>query len=234
GVVLLGGGGAGPRGRATGGRGGFYLPQFPLSAGRSVPRADGKPGDANEAVIAAIDAAGGLLARGALVHSYPHSWRSKAPLIFRNTPQWFISLEANGLRQKALAAIAETRWVPPQGRNRIEAMVESRPDWCVSRQRAWGVPITVFTHRKPGEPLGGPAGIGRVAAAVERDGAGIWFSADPAQFLGNAYDPAEWEKVTDIIEVWFDSGSTHAFVLEQRPELKWPADLYLEGSDQHR
>ena len=213
---------------------GVYLSDVPLFAGRSIYRPDGKPGDADAAVIAAIDAAGALLARGRLVHSYPHSWRSKAPLIFRTTLQWFISLEANGLRQKALAAIAETRWIPPQGRNRIEAMVESRPDWCVSRQRAWGVPITVFAHRKTGEPLRDPAVVERVAAAVERDGADIWFSAEPAQFLGNAYDPAEWEKVTDIIEVWFDSGSTHAFVLEQRPELEWPADLYLEGSDQHR
>jgi len=138
------------------------------------------------------------------------------------------------VRQKALKSIAETRWIPPQGRNRIEAMVETKPEWCVSRQRAWGVPIAVFTHRDTGEPLRDPAVVERVAAAVERDGADVWFSADPAQFLGNAYDPTEWEKVTDIVEVWFDSGSTHAFVLEQRPELRWPADLYLEGSDQHR
>src|SRR6202030_1462150 len=200
----------------------------------SIYRPDGKPGDANAAVIAAIDEAGGLLARGTLVHSYPHSWRSKAPLIFRNTPQWFISMEKEGLRQKALAAIAEVRWVPPQARNRIEAMVESKPDWCVSRQRAWGVPIAVFTHRETGEPLRDPLVVDRIAAAVEREGADVWFTADPAEFLGNAYDAAEWEKVTDIVEVWFDSGSTHAFVLEQRPELRWPADLYLEGSDQHR
>ncbi|MFZ3234278.1 MAG: isoleucine--tRNA ligase [Stellaceae bacterium] len=213
---------------------GVYLPGVALFAGRAVYRPNGRPGDANEAVIAAVDAAGGLLARGALVHSYPHSWRSKAPLIFRNTPQWFISMTANGLREKALAAIAETRWVPPQGRNRIEAMVENRPDWCVSRQRAWGVPIAVFTHRRTGEPLRDPAVVERVAAAVERDGSDIWFRAEAAQFLGNAYDPAEWERVTDIVEVWFDSGSTHAFVLEDRPELKWPASLYLEGSDQHR
>jgi isoleucyl-tRNA synthetase len=213
---------------------GVYLPHVPLFAGRAVYRPDGKPGDADAAVIAAIEAAGGLLARGALVHSYPHSWRSKAPLIFRNTPQWFISMEMNGLRQKALEAIAETRWVPPQGRNRITAMVETKPDWCVSRQRAWGVPITVFTHRETGEPLRDPAVVERIAAAVEREGADVWFKADSAEFLGNAYDPAEWEKVTDIVEVWFDSGSTHAFVLEQRPELRWPADLYLEGSDQHR
>jgi isoleucyl-tRNA synthetase len=213
---------------------GVYLPSVPLFAGRTVYRSNGKPGDANEAVIAAVDAAGGLLARGSLVHSYPHSWRSKAPLIFRNTPQWFISMAANGLREKALAAIAETSWVPPQGRNRIEAMVESRPDWCVSRQRAWGVPIAVFTHRETGEPLRDPAVVARVADAVERHGSDIWFSAEAGQFLGNAYDPAEWQKVTDIVEVWFDSGSTHAFVLEARPELEWPASLYLEGSDQHR
>jgi isoleucyl-tRNA synthetase len=213
---------------------GVYLANVPLFAGRTVYRMDGKPGDADREVITALEAAGALLARGTLLHSYPHSWRSKAPLIFRNTPQWFISMQTNGLRQKALAAIAETRWVPPQGRNRIEAMVESKPEWCVSRQRAWGVPIPVFTHRETGEPLRDPAVIERVAAAVEHAGADIWFKADATQFLGNAYDPADWEKVTDIVEVWFDSGSTHAFVLEQRPELRWPADLYLEGSDQHR
>ena len=213
---------------------GVYLPGVRLFAGRRVYRPDGKPGDANEAVIAAIDAVGGLLARDALVHSYPHSWRSKAPLIFRNTPQWFISMTANALREKALAAIAETHWVPPQGRNRIEAMVENRPDWCVSRQRAWGVPIAVFTNRDTGEPLRDPAVVERVAAAVEREGSDVWFRSDPSQFLGNGYDAAEWERVTDIVEVWFDSGSTHAFVLEQRPELQWPASLYLEGSDQHR
>jgi isoleucyl-tRNA synthetase len=213
---------------------GVYLPEVPLFAGRSVYRADGKPGDANEAVIAAVDAAGGLLARGTLVHSYPHSWRSQAPLIFRNTPQWFIGMSANRLRDKALAAIAATRWVPRQARNRIKAMVESKPDWCVSRQRAWGVPIAIFTHRDSGEPLRDPAVVARVADAVERHGSDIWFGADAAQFLGPGYDPEEWEKVTDIVEVWFDSGSTHAFVLEQRPELKWPASLYLEGSDQHR
>ena len=213
---------------------GLYLPNVPLFAGRSIYRPNGKPGDANEAVIAAVEAAGGLLARGTLVHSYPHSWRSKAPLIFRNTPQWFISMEKDGLRQKALAAIAQTRWIPSQGRNRIEAMVENRPDWCVSRQRAWGVPIAVFTHRETGEPLRDPVVVERVAAAVEKAGADVWFTADATEFLGNVYDADEWEKVTDIVEVWFDSGSTHAFVLEQRPELRWPADLYLEGSDQHR
>jgi len=213
---------------------GVYLPGVPLFAGRSVYRPDGKPGDADGAVIAAVEAAGGLLARGTLVHSYPHSWRSKAPLIFRNTPQWFISMSANGLRDKALAAIEETSWIPSQGKNRIAAMIESKPDWCVSRQRSWGVPIPVFVNNKTGEPLRDGAVVERVAAAVERDGADAWYTTDAQVFLGNAYDATEWEKVTDIIEVWFDSGSTHAFVLEKRPELKWPASLYLEGSDQHR
>jgi isoleucyl-tRNA synthetase len=155
-------------------------------------------------------------------------------VIFRNTPQWFISMETNGLRETALKAIEDTRWVPPQGKNRIGAMIESRPDWCVSRQRAWGVPITVFLNKKTGEPLRDQVVIDRIAAAVERKGGDVWFEAEPREFLGNAYDPAEWDQVTDIVEVWFDSGSTHAFVLEQRPELKWPASLYLEGSDQHR
>src|SRR5438270_1003082 len=218
----------------TVGADGVYLPSVPLFAGRAVYRPDGKPGDADKAVIEAVEAAGGLLARGALVHSYPHSWRSKAPLIFRNTPQWFISMAASGLREKALQAIEETRWIPAQGRNRIASMIETRPDWCVSRQRAWGVPIPVFVNKKTGEPLRDGAVVERVAQAVEREGADVWYSADASRFLGNQYDPAEWDKVTDIIEVWFDSGSTHAFVLEKRPELKWPASLYLEGSDQHR
>jgi isoleucyl-tRNA synthetase len=213
---------------------GAYFPHVPLFAGALVYRPNGKPGDANDKVIAAIEAAGGLLQRGKLTHSYPHSWRSKAPLIFRNTPQWFISMTTNGLRQKALAAIDETRWIPPQGRNRLYSMIESRPDWCISRQRAWGVPIAVFVEKATGEPLRDQAVIDRVADAVEREGADVWFTADPSLFLGNRYDPAKYRRVDDILDVWFESGCTHSFVLERNPDLKWPASLYLEGSDQHR
>ena len=213
---------------------GTYYPHVPLFAGAAVYRPNGKPGDANDKVIAAVEAAGGLLQRGRLTHSYPHSWRSKAPLIFRNTPQWFISMETNGLRQKALTAIAETEWIPPQGENRIRSMIESRPDWCISRQRAWGVPIAVFVDKATGEPLRDQAVVDRIAEAVDRGGADVWFTADPASFLGNRYDPEKYERVTDIVDVWFDSGSTHSFVLEKRPDLQWPASLYLEGSDQHR
>jgi isoleucyl-tRNA synthetase len=213
---------------------GVYYPHVPLFAGKTVYWPTGKMGNANKAVIAAVAEAGGLLAEGRLVHSYPHSWRSKAPLIFRNTPQWFISMETNGLRDKALAAIDETRWIPSQGKNRIQSMIESRPDWCISRQRAWGVPIAVFVDKRTGAPLRDQSVVDRIAEAVEHEGADIWFTADPQIFLGSAYKAADYEKVTDIVDVWFDSGSTHSFVLEQRPDLKWPASLYLEGSDQHR
>jgi len=213
---------------------GTYYPHVPLFAGKRVYTPYGKPGDAGPAVIQALIANAKLLAKDSLNHSYPCSWRSKAPLIFRNTPQWFISMSTNGLRDKALAAIEETRWVPPQAKNRIGAMIESRPDWCISRQRAWGVPIAVFVDRQTGELLRDQAVFDRVAAAVEAEGADAWFTSPPARFLGNDYDPARYEQVRDIVDVWFDSGSSHAFVLEQRPELKWPASLYLEGSDQHR
>ena len=213
---------------------GRFLDQVPLFAGRSVLCEDGKKGDANEAVIEALTAAGGLLATGRLQHSYPHSWRSKAPLIFRNTPQWFISMETTGLREVALAAVDATRFVPESGYRRLRGMIEDRPDWCVSRQRAWGVPIAIFMDKRSGEPLRDQHVIDRVAQAFEQEGADAWFASDPARFLAPDYDPADYEQVTDILEVWFDSGSTHAYVLEQRDDLRWPASLYLEGTDQHR
>ncbi len=213
---------------------GRYFDHVPLFAGKRVLTPRGKPGDADPAVVAALRECGALLAQGRLTHSYPHSWRSKAPLIFRNTPQWFISMEANGLRQKALAAIDDTVFVPPQGRNRLYAMIESRPDWCISRQRAWGVPIAVFVGKRSGEPLCDQRVIDRIAEAFEQEGADAWFSSPPARFLGKDYNPDDFEQVNDIVDVWFESGSTHAFVLERNPDLAWPADLYLEGSDQHR
>ena len=213
---------------------GSYFPHVGLFAGKRVFTPRGKTGDANTAVIEAMTAAGALLGRGTLVHSYPHSWRSKAPLIFRNTPQWFISMSRNELRAKSLKAIDDTSWFPPAGRNRIRAMIETRPDWCVSRQRAWGVPIAVFVEKKSGQLLRDPDVIERIAQAFEAEGADAWYASDPKRFLGNKYDPAEYDQIRDVVDVWFDSGSTHSFVLEQRPDLKWPASLYLEGSDQHR
>jgi isoleucyl-tRNA synthetase len=218
----------------TVGEDGTYHGHVPLFAGRRVLDAEGKPGDADPAVAEALEGAGALLARGRLVHSYPHSWRSKAPLIFRATAQWFISMETNGLRATALAALKKTRFVPPQGLNRLSAMIEQRPDWCISRQRVWGVPIAIFVDRATGEVLRDPEVLERTAAIFEAEGSDAWFSRPPADFLGEGRDAAAFEQVTDIVEVWFESGSTHAFVLEQRDDLAWPASLYLEGSDQHR
>jgi isoleucyl-tRNA synthetase len=213
---------------------GVYFDHVPMFAGRAVLTPAGEDGDANGAVIKALIDAGGLVAKRTIVHSYPHSWRSKAPVIFRNTPQWFISMSVNDLRDKALAAIDSVRWVPDGGRNRIRSMIENRPEWVVSRQRAWGVPITVFVHRESGEPLRDVAVNERIAEAVAAEGADAWFADDGSRFLGPDYAIADYEKIDDIIDVWFDSGSTHSFVLEARDDLAWPASLYLEGSDQHR
>ncbi|MAW81734.1 MAG: isoleucine--tRNA ligase [Parvularcula sp.] len=199
----------------------------------------GKDGGANKAVIDQLIAHGKLLARGRLTHSYPHSWRSKAPVIFRNTPQWFIALDkptANGktLRENALAAIDATEFTPPRGRTRIRSMVEDRPDWLISRQRAWGVPITIFVHKETGDVLVDEAVNKRITDAITAGGADAWFETASQDFLGSEYKADDYEKVEDILDVWFDSGSTHAFCLEEREDLKWPADVYCEGSDQHR
>ncbi len=213
---------------------GRFMTHVPLFAGTRVYTAEGKTGDANAAVVAALDRAAALAAQGKLRHSYPHSWRSKVPLIFRNTPQWFISMETNGLRETALKAIEQTRFVPAPGKARLYSMIETRPDWCVSRQRLWGVPLPLFVEKKSGEPLRDPAVIERVAEAFEQEGGDAWFDSEPQRFLGNDYAAEDYEQIRDVVEVWFDSGSTHSFVLEARPELQSPASLYLEGSDQHR
>lgn len=211
---------------------GFTGEQVFVTAGKKK----GRDAGANKAVVAELMARDALLARGRLVHSYPHSWRSKAPVLYRNTPQWFIRLgEAGegGLRDRALDAIKETTFTPKGGEARLRAMVEGRPDWLVSRQRAWGVPITLFVDES-GEPLVDDAVNARIVAAINERGADAWFDTPKADFLGDAYDADAYEKVEDILDVWFDSGSTHAFVLEKREDLSAPADLYLEGSDQHR
>jgi isoleucyl-tRNA synthetase len=213
---------------------GKYFEHVPLFAGLSVYMPDGKKGPANKLVTNAIAEAGNLVAKQQITHSYPHSWRSKAPVIFRNTPQWFISMDKNDLRKKAIAEIAKTRFVPERGRNRIGAMVEGRGDWCVSRQRAWGVPIALFVNKKTGSPLKDAKVNQRIYEVFEKEGSDAWFDHPPQHFLGNQYDASDYEQVRDIIDVWFESGSTQGFVLEQRPELAHPADLYLEGSDQHR
>ena len=175
-----------------------------------------------------------LLFKGTLRHSYPHSWRSKAPLIYRNTPQWFISMEKNNLRKTALKSIDETVFYPPQGQTRLRSMIETRPDWCISRQRVWGVPLPLFVNKKTGQPLRDEKIINRIADIYEKEGSNTWFTENPQRFLGEDYSIADYEQVKDVVEVWFDSGSTHAFCLEKRSDLKWPASMYLEGSDQHR
>jgi len=189
---------------------------------------------ANPIIIEKLKEQKKLLISGELVHSYPHSWRSKAPLVHRATPQWFISMESHGLRKIALKAIDETKFYPSKGRERLKSMIETRPDWCVSRQRVWGVPLPIFVHKKTKEILVDDKVIDNIATIYEKEGSDCWFSDDPQRFLGKEYKAEEYDKVSDIVEVWFDSGSTHSFVLEKRKDLKWPASMYLEGSDQHR
>ncbi|HSV03799.1 MAG TPA: isoleucine--tRNA ligase [Phenylobacterium sp.] len=225
---------------------GAYYPHVALFAGLKVLETEGKKagrfGAANDAVIGKLVEAGKLLARGRIEHTYPHSWRSKAPVIFRNTPQWFIRIDeplddavhkGRTLRETALESIDATAFFPEAGRNRIRAMVGGRPDWLVSRQRAWGSPLAMFVDKETGQPLNDPDVNRRIVEAIETEGADAWFTRAPSAFLGNR-DPARYEKVEDILDVWFDSGATHTFVLEGRANTRWPADLYLEGSDQHR
>ncbi len=214
---------------------GYLTKEAPGFEGRRVITDKGEKGDANDAVIRALTEANALIARGRLKHQYPHSWRSKKPIIFRNTPQWFISMSSHGLRDIALKAIDDTKFFPAAGQNRLRAMIADRPDWVISRQRAWGVPIAVFVNKETGEILNDNNVNQRIVDSFSQEGADAWFAEGAAsRFLGSDYNSQNWEQVRDILDVWFDSGSTHAFCLEQRPDLKWPADLYLEGSDQHR
>jgi len=223
---------------------GAYYPHVPLFGGLKVLETEGKKagkfGPANKAVMDKLVEAGNLLARGILEHSYPHSWRSKAPVIFRNTPQWFVAIDRpipgsdKTLRETALDALAQTRFYPDHGRNRIGSMVESRPDWLISRQRAWGTPLAMFVDKQTGQPLHDDAVDKRIVDAIAAEGADAWFNRPASDFLGSGYDPDRYEKVEDILDVWFDSGSTHAFTLEGRDDSRSPADLYLEGADQHR
>ena len=207
--------------------GGVYTDNVPLFAGIHVFKA-------TDPVIESLKQEESLIFSENYTHSYPHSWRSKKPVIFRATKQWFISMEKNNLREKALKSIENTFWVPAVSKNRIKSMVKERPDWCVSRQRIWGVPITIFVYKESGEILRDKEVNNRIAEVVYKKGADAWFTDNPKTFLGKKYNVNDFIQTKDILDVWFDSGSTHAFVLDGNKSQKWPADLYLEGSDQHR
>jgi isoleucyl-tRNA synthetase len=205
---------------------GVFLPETQYFAGQHVLKA-------NPAVVEVLKTKGTLVHEDSVRHSYPHCWRHKTPIIFRATPQWFISMDQSDLREAAMQEIENSEWIPSWGQARIEGMVNNRPDWCISRQRNWGVPITLFVHKQSGKLHPRTAElIEQVAKRVEETGIGAWFQLEAAELLGE--EAADYDKVSDTLDVWFDSGVTHACVLDTRPELQCPADLYLEGSDQHR
>jgi len=205
---------------------GKFLPETPLFGGLHVFAA-------NERVTDTLKVHGMLLRMARIKHSYPHCWRHKTPVIYRATPQWFIGMEHGGLRARALAELKKLRFTPDWGEARLQGMVENRPDWCVSRQRYWGVPITLFTHSKSGELHPRTQELmEQIAQRIEQGGIDAWFELDPVELLGA--EAADYDKSSDTLDVWFDSGTTHLSVLDRRPELHFPADLYLEGSDQHR
>lgn len=208
------------------GNNGVFLPNTELFAGEHVF-------SANDHVLTVLEEKGRLVHQEAILHSYPHCWRHKTPIIFRATPQWFISMDKNGLREQALDEVKRVAWIPEWGQARIESMMENRPDWCISRQRTWGVPIAFFVHKETGElhPRT-PDLIEQVAQRIEQKGIEAWFELEKEELLGE--EAALYEKMTDTLDVWFDSGVTHACVLNKREQLRFPADLYLEGSDQHR
>ncbi len=206
---------------------GCFISTVPIVAGVHVNKA-------NELVLSALKEKDTLIHFAKITHSYPHCWRHKTPLIFRATPQWFISMEQNGLRANALKAIDHVNWIPDWGKNRIYSMMENRPDWCISRQRVWGVPIALFLHKETGEPHPDTAHLmEKVAERVEKEGVDVWYQLDADDFL-SAADAPHYKKCLDILDVWFDSGVSHDCVLRKNPDLGFPADLYLEGSDQHR
>ena len=205
---------------------GVYLEGTPVFEGKHIFKA-------NDEIIEELEARNRLLCHRPFTHSYPHCWRHKTPIIYRATPQWFVSMEKQGLLTQAQAAVDAVSWVPDWGRARIDAMLESRPDWCISRQRTWGAPITLFVNKVDGSLHPNTVDlIEKVALRIEEQGIDAWFDLDVADILGDEADA--YEKVTDTLDVWFDSGVTHACVLRERHGLSAPADLYLEGSDQHR
>ena len=205
---------------------GVFLPNVELFAGQHVSKA-------NEHVLEVLHTRGSLVHQQTLLHSYPHCWRHHTPIIFRATPQWFISMNQNQLREQALAEVKKVTWLPEWGQARIESMMENRPDWCISRQRTWGVPIAFFVHKETGElhPRTEEL-IEEVAQRIEKSGVDAWFELEADELLGS--DADHYDKMSDTLDVWFDSGVTHAGVLARREQLHFPADLYLEGSDQHR